>query len=74
MDSPVARAADIARSLADAADARGVSRRQLAQMTGIPLATLHRRLAGGAARPLDLAEALAISEAIECPLSQLIES
>lgn len=61
----------ITAEIREAMQAAGVSQRVLSARTGLPLVTLSRRLTDNG-RPFDLAELLAIADALEVNLAELV--
>lgn len=63
----------VARNVADAMDKAGLSQRDVAAATGIPLPTLNRRLnAQPGRKPLDTEELYAIAQVVKVPVETLV--
>ena len=71
MVTPQHRADQLAACMRVAVEESGISRRELALRTGIPLVTLQRRLTTPGGK-LQAAEAFAIADALATPLSGLV--
>jgi len=69
MDTPEALARRVAHVVKTAAEEAGISQRKLAEVTGIPLVTLGRRLNGG--KSFEIRELAAIGEALDLSLTDI---
>ena len=70
MDTAEALARQVAAEIKNAMKAAGVSQRDVADATGIPLVTLNRRLSG-MGKPMTIAEAAAILPALNLSLTEI---
>lgn len=71
MDTSEALARQIAIEVRDAMSAAGISQRDMASRSGIPLVTLSRRLVGGH-KPFDLAEVAVVAGVMGLSLTELV--
>ncbi len=71
MDSPDFLARQIAAEVRSAMTAAGISQREMARATNIPLVTLGRRLTG-AGKPMDMVELATIAHALGISVTELV--
>ena len=71
MDTSEAVARQVSAEIKAAMLAAGISQRDLAAKTAIPLVTLNRRLTGGS-KPFDLVELASIADVLGLSLTELV--
>ena len=72
MDTPEQTSREISRTVSEALAAAGISQRSAADMTGIPLTTLSRRLTGAA--PFLVTELAVLAKVLDTTVSALTAS